>query len=78
MNLFDISKPGVGVMQSSFGGGWAWGITDAGTRALFDYFDRPPAECPAIQREAYIIEPQDAADLAQYLRDEGIAWAVES
>lgn len=77
MTLFDLSKPGVAVQRSQMGGGWAWGITDAGTRALHDYFQEPPAECPPIRREAYIVEPQDAADLAEYLRGEGIAWEIQ-
>lgn len=76
--IFDLSKPGVAVMRSPMGGGWAWGLNDQGARALFDYFQEAPAEIgPLGGTVAYIVEPNEAGDLAEHLREAGVAWRVE-
>lgn len=77
MTLFDISKPGARAVPSSFGGGWIIPLTPEGSRVLAEYFDAEPQPfLPLGGRQGYIIEPQDAADVAEYLRSEGIAWEV--
>lgn len=74
--IFDLSKPGVAVRASDFGGGWAWALNPAGTQALFEFFNETPAECPPIGREAYIVEPYQSADLAEHLRSCNVAWEI--
>lgn len=76
--VFDLSKPAVKAIKSSFGGGWVIPLNDDGRRVLFEYYGEPPAPLQPLEWcEGYIVEPQDAGDLAEYLRGEGIAWEVE-
>lgn len=76
--VFDLSKPGVAVMRSTFGGGWAWPLNDAGESALHEFFDEDPAPlAPLGGHVGYIIEPHEAADLAEHLRASGVAWEVK-
>jgi len=76
--MFDLSKPGVAVQPDhTFGGGWAWPLNKAGRDALFGFFGEPPAPiAPLGDRPAYIVEPNESGDLAEYLRGEGVAWKV--
>lgn len=74
---FDLSKPGVAVRASDFGGGWAWALDAAGGQALFEFFREAPAECPPIGRVAYIVEPYQSADLAEHLRACNVAWEID-
>lgn len=72
------AKYGVAVMRAPMGGGWAWGLNNKGAQALFEFYQEPPAEIgPLGGQVAYIVEPQDTADLAEHLRGAGIAWKVE-
>lgn len=76
--VFDLSRPGVRVTPSTFGGGWAVPITQEGTDALYDYF-RAKAEplAPLGGTAGYIVEPSESPALAEYLRSHGVAWEVE-
>lgn len=77
--VFDLSKPAVRAIKSTFGGGWIVPLNDGGRRVLTEYFGEPPAPLqPLGGEEGYIVEPQDAGDLAEYLRGEGTAWEVAS
>jgi hypothetical protein len=83
MTLFDLSKPGAKAIRSSFGGGWIVALNDDGARVLAEYFGEGPAPIPLAASNAqsvvlgYIVEPQDAGDLAEYLRSEGVAWEID-
>jgi hypothetical protein len=77
--VFDLSKPAVKAIKSSFGGGWVVPLNDDGRRVLTEYYgpENPISELPPLGNElGWIVEPQDAEDLAEYLRGEGIAWEV--
>lgn len=80
--VFDLSKPGVKAIPSTFGGGWVVALNEDGARVLAEYFGEEPAPIPLAASNAqsvvlgYIVEPQDAGDLADYLRSEGITWEV--
>jgi hypothetical protein len=74
---FDLANPGAEVIRSTFGGGWIIPLTPAASMALADFFDEEPAElAPLGGRAGYIVEPNQAGDLAEYLRGAGIAWKV--
>ena len=75
--VFDLSKPAVRAVKSTFGGGWVVPLNDDGRRVLLEYFqEQPTAIAPLGNVLGYIVEPQDAADLADYLYAEKIAWEV--
>lgn len=75
--VFDLSKPAVKAIRSPMGGGWVVPLNLVGRKALASYFQSQPTEIsPLGGQEGWIVEPQDAADLAEYLRSEGIAWEV--
>jgi hypothetical protein len=75
-NLFH-ERPGAEVTRSPMGGGWIVPLTPAASIALSDFFGEEPVEiAPLGGRFGYIVEPQQAGDLAEYLRDAGIAWKV--
>lgn len=77
--VFDLSKPGAKAIRSEFGGGWIVPLTDEGRRVLSEYYgpDYPISSLiPLGGEEGWVVEPQDAADLAEYLRSEGVAWEV--
>lgn len=77
VNVFDLSKPGVATRPSPMGGGgWAWPLNAAGTQALFEFFGEKPSHIAPIRRWAYIVEPQQAEDLAEHLRSCNVAWEV--
>lgn len=77
--VFDLSKPAVKAIKSSFGGGWVVPLNDDGRRVLLDYYgEQPVAITPLGNLLGYIVEPQDAGDLADYLHSEKIAWEVGS
>lgn len=74
---FDLSKPGVAVQASTFGGGWAWPLNEKGREALRAYFGENPVPLrPLDGRKGYIVEPYDAHDLAEHLRACEVAWKV--
>lgn len=76
--VFDLSKPAVKAIKSTFGGGWVVPLNDDGRRVLTEYYQEPPTEIAPLGNElGWIVEPQDAGDLAEYLRGEGIAWEIE-
>lgn len=80
--VFELSKPDVGVIQSSFGGGWVWPLNAVGTQALRKFFGEEPASIPVMGNEGaallgYIVEPYQAGDLAEHLRSAGIVWKVD-
>lgn len=78
--VFDLSKPAVKAIKSPMGGGWVVPLNDDGRRVLAEYFgpENPISELAPLGGEAgWIVEPQDAGDLAEYLRSENIAWSVE-
>lgn len=78
MSVFDLSKPGVEVCASSFGGGWVFPLDAAGTQALHEFFDEKPAPlAPHGGRSGYIVEPQEASDLAEHLRSCNVAWEIK-
>lgn len=77
MSVFDLSKPGVRVTQSSFGGGWAWSLDAAGAQALHEFFGEGPGTIPIESgRPGYIVEPQQSHDLAEHLRSCNVAWEI--
>lgn len=74
---FDLSRPDVEAIPSSFGGGWIVPLTADGRRALEEYFSEAPTRLRmAGDRDAYIVEPYQSSDLAEFLRTSGIAWKV--
>lgn len=78
--VFDLSKPGAKVIKSTFGGGWIVPLNDEGERILAEYFgpENPISELAPIDgQRGWIVEPHDAADLAEYLKSENLAWEVE-
>jgi len=76
--VFDLSKPAVRAIKSTFGGGWVVPLNDDGRRVLIEYYQEPPvAIAPLGNLLGYIVEPQDATDLAEYLKSENIAWEVQ-
>lgn len=76
--VFDLSKPGAKAIRAPMGGGWIIPLTDEGTTALATYFGEPATPIDPLGGEAgYIVEPQDAGDLAEFLRAEGVAWTVD-
>lgn len=76
---FDISKPGVRAISSTFGGGWALPINEEGKDALRDFYGEDASPLPIWVGEAlgYVVEPQDSADLSEHLRAAGVAWTIE-
>lgn len=78
MPVFDLSKPGVETIPChTFGGGWAFPLTPDGQLALEGYFgEKPTPLAPHDGRLGYIVEPQDASDLAEHLQSIGVAWKV--
>ena len=77
--VFDLSKPGAKAIKSPMGGGWIIPLTDEGRRVLTEYYGEPPTPIgPLGGEEGYIVEPQDAGDLADYLHSENLAWEVGS
>lgn len=83
--VFDLSKPAVKAVKSSFGGGWVIPLNDDGRRVLAEYYGEPATEIPVLAQRGqrgfalgYIVEPQDASDLADYLYSEKIAWEIGS
>jgi len=77
--VFDLSKPALKAIKSTFGGGWVVPLNDDGRRVLTEYFGEGPTPLqPLGGEEGWIVEPQDAGDLAEYLKSESIAWKVES
>jgi hypothetical protein len=78
MEVFDLANPGVKVVKSSFGGGWAFPITAEGATALRQYFGEGPTPlAPFGGEEGYIVEPWQSGDIAECLRAVGVAWRVE-
>lgn len=76
--VFDVGKPGVRVVPSPFGGGWALPISPAGVDALADYFGEPAAPlAPLGGQQGYIVEPVQSSELAEFLRAQGVAWTVD-
>lgn len=77
--VFDLSKPCIKAIKSTFGGGWVVPLNDYGRLVLSEYYGEPPVDLPAVVGvpKGYIVEPQDAGELAEYLRSEGVAWEVE-
>lgn len=76
--VFDLSKPAVKAIKSTFGGGWVVPLNDDGRRVLLEYYqEQPIAIAPLGNLLGYIVEPQEAGDLAEYLQSEKIAWEVE-
>jgi hypothetical protein len=77
--VFDLSKPAVKAIKSPMGGGWVVPLNNDGRRVLTEYYGEPPFPIgPLGGQEGWIVEPQDAGDLAEYLHSEKIAWTVES
>lgn len=75
--VFDLSKPAVRAIKSTFGGGWVVPLNDDGRRVLAEYYGEPATElAPLGGQLGYIVEPQDAGDLAEYLKSENIAWEI--
>lgn len=75
--VFDLSKPGAKAIRSGFGGGWIVPLTDEGTRIISEYFGAGPEHIAPLGGErGWIVEPQDAAGLAEYLFSEKLAWEV--
>lgn len=78
MTLFEKPIPSIAVQRSSFGGGWVWGLNETGKRALNHYFGYAPQPlAPLGGKSGYMVEPQEAEDLAEYLRGEGLAWELQ-
>lgn len=76
--VFNQRKPAARVIKSPMGGGWIVPATVEGEHVLTEYFGEGPCEIPPLGgRRGWIVEPQDAADLAEYLKSENIAWEVE-
>jgi hypothetical protein len=78
MALFDLSKPCVKAIRSTFGGGWVIPLNEEGEDVLERFFEEPAAPlAPLGNQLGYIVEPADAGELAEYLRESGRAWSVE-
>jgi hypothetical protein len=76
--IFDLYKPAVKAVRSTFGGGWAFPLTDEGKKLLRDYFGEDPSPLePFGGEEGYIVEPHMSGELAVQLRDANLAWVVE-
>lgn len=77
--LFDWSQPDAVVIECNWtGGGWIIPLTPAGSEALLEFFDEEPCElAPLGGRAGYIVEPNEAGELTEYLQNAGIAWRVE-
>lgn len=76
--VFDLSKPGAKAIKSPMGGGWIVPITPRGRLILTQYFGEGPTPiAPLGDQRGWIVEPQDAGDLAEYLKSENLAWEVE-
>lgn len=78
MSLFDSNKPCAKVIRSPMGGGWIIPITVEGEDVLERYFNEPayPID-PLGGVEGYIVEPNKAEELAEYLFESNHAWVVE-
>lgn len=71
-------KPRAKAIKSPMGGGWIVPLDDTGGNALAQYFGEPAAPIGPLGGElGWIVEPADAADLAEYLKGEDISWEVE-
>lgn len=76
--VFDLSKPGAKAIRAPRGGGWIVPLNEEGRTALEGYFGEAATPlAPLGDEPGYIVYPWDAGNLAEYLRDEGVAWAVE-
>jgi hypothetical protein len=73
MAAFDVL-----VIPTPFGGAWACHINTRGAEALEYFFSEPawPLE-PLGDRRGHIVEPQQCADLAEYMSAEGLRWTSE-
>ncbi len=72
-----MSAPAIKMVKSTFGGGWVIPLNLIGRRALAAYYQEAPTEItPLGGEQGWIVEPQDAGDLAEYLKGEGIAWEI--
>lgn len=77
--VFDLSKPHATVTRSSMapGGGWIVPTTDEGREALAEFFGEAPADLAPLGGESgYIVEPYQSGDLAEFMRERGLAWEV--
>lgn len=75
--MFDLSKPHVQAIPSPMGGGWVLPLTAEGESFLREWFDdEPVALAPLGDVPGFIVEPSQSADLAEALREAGLAWAV--
>lgn len=71
-----LLKPHARAVRSSFGGGWIIPLTEDGRHTLSEFFDEPPAYIAPLDAEGWIVEPQDAAGVADALRAANLAWEV--
>lgn len=75
--VFDLSKPGVRAIPSSFGGGWVVSLDAAGFQALHEFFGKMPEPlAPLGGEKGYIVEPYQTQDLAEHLRSCNVAWEI--
>lgn len=76
--LFEKPIPSVAVQRSSFGGGWVWGLNEAGSLALISFFQEPASEIPTTSnRPGWIVEPYQASDLSEHLQSCGLTWELQ-
>jgi hypothetical protein len=60
------------------GGGWIVPLSDEGEDVLERFFEEEAAPIgPLGGQLGYIVEPQEAESLAEYLIESGHAWVVE-
>jgi hypothetical protein len=75
--MFDLSKPGVRAISSTFGGGWALPLNEDGEQALEEFFGEPAYPlAPLGNVPGYIVEPYQTGDIAEHLASCGVAWEV--
>lgn len=75
--VFDLSKPGVRAIPSSFGGGWVVPLDAAGFQALHEFFgEYPEPLAPLGGEKGFIVEPFQTQDLAEHLRSCNVAWEI--
>lgn len=76
--VFEKPVPDVRSTRSGFGGGWLVPLTPYGSQVLLDYYQEEPAPiAPLGGTLGYIVEPQDAEDVTNYLKSEGVKWECE-